>query len=299
MASQTSILWLFGPAGTGKSTLARLLANQLENDKLLAGSFFFCRTDASRNSYKFLVPTLAYQICHSITETQPYFEEVVINDPTIISRCFPSQFDSLIVKAIKSVFSCPPSNIQPMLILIDALDECENERERSIILETIFNAFPQLCGNLKFVILSRPERTIKNFFNSSGMKGKFDKVDLSEMQVAEMLLQTFLRHNITHSSSTLNDIVDLYLHNLDIPEDPDPALLRETCNHRPHSYFTLPKPVISQAVPFREKDVKYNRPFDEMYYTQCLGRHPIEVNPPFPTRPVNKPAIDGGHFSNV
>src|SRR6266511_1541104 len=45
--SSVHVSWLYGPAGAGKSAIAYSLAECLNAEGLLAGSFFFFRSDAS------------------------------------------------------------------------------------------------------------------------------------------------------------------------------------------------------------------------------------------------------------
>ena len=55
------IMWVYGPAGAGKSAIAHTIAEMCEETILLA-SFFFSRNDPSRNTVKPLIATIAYQI---------------------------------------------------------------------------------------------------------------------------------------------------------------------------------------------------------------------------------------------
>ncbi|KAF9059733.1 hypothetical protein BDP27DRAFT_1430935 [Rhodocollybia butyracea] len=45
--NDSSICWLYGPAGAGKSAIAQTLAEACTRNGILAGSFFFWRTDSS------------------------------------------------------------------------------------------------------------------------------------------------------------------------------------------------------------------------------------------------------------
>ena len=51
------ILWLYGPAGAGKSAIAQTIAELLEKAGLLAAAFFFSRNAAGRDSKTPLVAT--------------------------------------------------------------------------------------------------------------------------------------------------------------------------------------------------------------------------------------------------
>ncbi|KAH9834714.1 vegetative incompatibility protein HET-E-1, partial [Teratosphaeria destructans] len=56
------IYWLKGMAGTGKSTIARTVADMLNKKQMLGASFFFKRGEADRSSSRKLFPTLASQL---------------------------------------------------------------------------------------------------------------------------------------------------------------------------------------------------------------------------------------------
>jgi len=183
--SPTHISWLFGPAGAGKSAIARSLAELLTANGLLAGSFFFYRTDARRNSVKALVPTLSYQISCSIFESQLLITRALAYDPMVFYRSFRTQFEALILNPVTHIPSATSltsssSPIRPMLIIIDGLDECEDQNERRLVLRTIYDAMPHLCGQLKFLIASRPEFDIQTFFELPYIKANVNIVELLE-----------------------------------------------------------------------------------------------------------------------
>ncbi|TEB33811.1 hypothetical protein FA13DRAFT_1789635 [Coprinellus micaceus] len=58
------MLWLSGPAGSGKTAIAGSVADVCQARGILAGSFFFSSFSPSpqRSSKQFLVATLAYQL---------------------------------------------------------------------------------------------------------------------------------------------------------------------------------------------------------------------------------------------
>ena len=168
-SSPVYITWLHGPAGAGKSAIARSIAEILQAKGLLAASFFFFRVDPKRNSEKPVVVTLALQLAFSIPETQPYILDCITRDPMIFSRSLQIQFEKLIVIPIIQLNSTSPRppSIQPALMIIDGLDECMDPRARRVILDTLCNAFPQLQGQLKFLVCSRPEHDIQTFFQTT------------------------------------------------------------------------------------------------------------------------------------
>ena len=52
----SSIFWLYGGAGVGKSALARTLAEKFKINDDLAASFFFFKADVNRNDGNRLIP---------------------------------------------------------------------------------------------------------------------------------------------------------------------------------------------------------------------------------------------------
>lgn len=60
--NEASIMWLSGAAGAGKSAIAQSMAEDFHSRGLLAASFFFGRSDSTRNHARSLVSTIVYQL---------------------------------------------------------------------------------------------------------------------------------------------------------------------------------------------------------------------------------------------
>ena len=78
-------LWVYGPAGAGKSAIAQTIAELCEEAKLLAASFFFSRTAAGRSDNSRLVATLTWQLIQSIPEIREHVLALLERDSTIVS----------------------------------------------------------------------------------------------------------------------------------------------------------------------------------------------------------------------
>ncbi|KAJ7438108.1 hypothetical protein B0H11DRAFT_1679913, partial [Mycena galericulata] len=63
---ESSILWLHGSAGMGKSAIAQMFAGNCKNSGRLGASFFFKRGDPERGSWHRLFSTIAYQLAYSV-----------------------------------------------------------------------------------------------------------------------------------------------------------------------------------------------------------------------------------------
>ncbi|KAF3144670.1 Checkpoint kinase 2 [Orbilia oligospora] len=117
------ILLLFGSAGTGKSTIARNFAQEMEGIQLLGASFFFRSDYAECNNASGFVTTIALQLLQRIPDLLPYMTAEVDEDPMIASRPLTSQFDTLIFRPFSKIARMQA----PVILVIDALDECQAE----------------------------------------------------------------------------------------------------------------------------------------------------------------------------
>jgi len=163
------IMWLYGPTGAGKSAIAQTIAEMCEEEMILLASFFFSRTDPSRNNIRSLIATIAYQITLNIPEVRDAILGTVARDPLIFSKSLAIQFKSLIVEPLRQLmeaglFNEPNSR---RLVIIDGLDECVNPKVQRNILEVLANAQRQHRLPLMFLFASRPEQHISLAFNTA------------------------------------------------------------------------------------------------------------------------------------
>ena len=94
------IIWLYGPAGAGKSAIAQTIAELCYAQRRLLASFFFSRSDPRRNNDTSLAASLAYQIALNIPQSRTLIERVVENDPAIFQQTFQAQFNALILEPL-------------------------------------------------------------------------------------------------------------------------------------------------------------------------------------------------------
>lgn len=95
------IMWLHGPAGSGKSAIAQTICETAAESGQLLASFFFWRASADRNTIRKLFLTLAYQIALSSPARRVEIEKVVAREPSIVDRPIPIQLERLIVQPLQ------------------------------------------------------------------------------------------------------------------------------------------------------------------------------------------------------
>ena len=161
------IFLLSGPAGVGKSAIAQTIAELCRNTRL-AASFFFQRNTSDRGVADRLFLTLAWQLAKSIRRMRPHLGYVLRVGPFKVThiQTINIQFSRLFLQAFASLHDDEPG-IRPEknLVIIDALDECDSERDLKIILTLIGNALTSRKIPLRFLICSRPEPHIQKMFN--------------------------------------------------------------------------------------------------------------------------------------
>ena len=130
------ICWLNGAAGFGKSAIARMIASMCKGPGRLGASFFFWRGAGRRSIITNLISKLAYNLAFTVPETRPYIENVLLRDNMIVHCSHECQFQKLIVDPIQSV----TRSLLPMVIIVDAIDECNDKQMMSTLISIIAQA---------------------------------------------------------------------------------------------------------------------------------------------------------------
>jgi len=147
---------LNGLAGTGKSTIAKTTAERLFADDRLGASFFCSRDFQDRRNLELIFPTLAIQLARKYTKFRSILVPLIQADPEIAHESLYNQMEKLIVQPLKE------SSISTVIV-IDALDECEDEEPASAIL-SVLGRLASGIPQVKFFLTGRPEPQISKGF---------------------------------------------------------------------------------------------------------------------------------------
>ncbi|KAK7014035.1 hypothetical protein R3P38DRAFT_1456832 [Favolaschia claudopus] len=194
-ASSPQILWMHGPAGTGKSAIAQSFCEELQARNCLAGSFFFRRGHPSRGNATKLWPTIAYQLALLFPGFKSALGLRLTTDPSLLDKSIPAQFQRLVLDSYAEA-----SSSCSLVMVLDGLDECESETRQQDILQSIagsLNSRPLL----RILIVSRPEAHIKEMFGEPPLQlcGQLS-VPGSMEDVRIYLVDEFKRIRKTHSA---------------------------------------------------------------------------------------------------
>ena len=177
---------LRGVAGIGKSTVSKSVAERAVDAGNLVASFFFSRNEKNRKTARSIFPTLAHQLAIHNREFAGRLIKVLQDDPSAAERDLKRQFSSLLAWPLRPLMA----NGDPILLIIDALDECE-ENDAMTVFDILAREVPQL-RRLKIFITSRPERCIRHALEEHEGHEQFRLEDIEQFVV-----QSDIRHYLS------------------------------------------------------------------------------------------------------
>ncbi|KAK1215068.1 hypothetical protein PQX77_022340 [Marasmius sp. AFHP31] len=204
--SESPICWLSGAAGVGKSAIAMTVAQECENEGLLASSFFFFRSDPKRNNPSALIPTIAHDLASAMSYMRHYIEQKISKDPRILEANLEVQFHELIFEPVLLLqdrfIDQPGSPATPNLVVIDGLDECGDEAAQLRILSMIRSAYQQtLHFPLRFLICSRQESWLRESFKDEPLLHLSKSIVLDDSLAAQDDIRQYYQHHFDEIAS--------------------------------------------------------------------------------------------------
>jgi hypothetical protein len=172
------IFWLNGMAGTGKSTISRTVAQSFADKGELGASFFFKRGERDRSSAALLFTTIAAQLVAKVPALATDVGAAIDADRAITGKPLKEQFEKLILEPLGNLKNSP-GNIKKIVIVIDALDECERDNDIKLVIHLLSQAKTVSSVRFKAFVTSRPEWPIRLGFND--IRGKYQDLALHEI----------------------------------------------------------------------------------------------------------------------
>ncbi|KAF3207839.1 hypothetical protein TWF679_008170 [Orbilia oligospora] len=188
-ADTKAIFWLSGAAGTGKSTICRTVATLLQAKNMLAASFFFKRGGGDRGNASKFVTTIAAGLSAYWPDLIPHIEDAINNDSGISTKAIQDQFEHLVRKPIASILRGTSDSKSVSIIVIDALDECDNENDVRLLVKLLGEISELKNVDIRVFITSRPETPIRAGFKK--IDGTYKDLVLHDIE------QKIIEHDIT------------------------------------------------------------------------------------------------------
>ena len=157
------IFWLNGMAGTGKSTIARTVAQSFAENGQLGASFFFKRGEGDRGNATRLFTTIASDLTNRMPWMGPGVSKAIDNNPAFLEKALKDQFEKLILQPLLEASEAPSQKLN-LVVVLDALDECEREEDIRAILQLLARTKDIEPVSLRVLVTSRPELPIRDWF---------------------------------------------------------------------------------------------------------------------------------------
>ena len=155
--STHSVCWMHGAAGTGKSTICTSFVEKLRKEGRLGSFQFFLRGKSSCGN---IIRTIAYDLAHSNSSVAAAVITAASSND-LISAPMSTQFNELLLKPLQHYSK---EGSEPMVVVLDALDESGDAAQRAEILELLADKFDELKHAIRVFVTSRPEGDIVDAF---------------------------------------------------------------------------------------------------------------------------------------
>ncbi|KAF9482891.1 hypothetical protein BDN70DRAFT_380860 [Pholiota conissans] len=194
------VIWLYGPAGCGKTSIAQTIAEMFAKEGLLGASFFFGRAIVGRNDLSQFAATLAYQLMQPSPEIKEILLRTIEDDPLIFSRSLEVQMQLLVVEPLKSIQL--PVSSPPRVILIDGVDECGPDGEAQTRLLNVLGVAAASLQHIPiiFLITSRPEAPVRFKFNTEPLQDLAQSIILNDYYRPDDDIRLYLKENFANNT---------------------------------------------------------------------------------------------------
>jgi len=157
-----NVLWLYGLAGSGKTTISATIASYFRELDRLGSFIFFDHTYPERSHPSKVIRTLAYKLGTFDSRIGTVIAAAIDHYPSVKDSPLHVQFTKLILEPLASL-----SNLQtggPILLLFDALDECGNASERKDLIKVLGTQLSRLPSAIRVLVITRPLEDINAAF---------------------------------------------------------------------------------------------------------------------------------------
>jgi hypothetical protein len=148
-----NIFWYHGLAGSGKSTLSTTVASVFRDLGRLGAFVFFDRAFPETSRPSKVIRTLAYKLGLFDRRIGTAICTAIENIPSINDAPLHVQFTKLLLEPLASLTVLKAEG--PIVLVLDALDECGDPTEREVLLNVLGTEFARLPSMIRVLVTSR------------------------------------------------------------------------------------------------------------------------------------------------
>jgi hypothetical protein len=176
-----NVLWLSGVAGSGKSTISTTVSESFREIDRLGAFLFFDRNHSTRSDPGAVIRTIAYSLALFNSHIGEAISATIRRSHAIVNAPIRKQFKTLLLDPLTSA---EPHIQGPILIILDALDECGDAGLRAPLLSLLAEEFTKIPPLFRLLIMSRREPDIADKFAS-----RFREMDIGAVRNEESTIE--------------------------------------------------------------------------------------------------------------
>ncbi|KIM77597.1 hypothetical protein PILCRDRAFT_614766 [Piloderma croceum F 1598] len=157
-----NVLWLYGLAGSGKTTISVTIGSFFRDLGRLGSLIVFTRTLPEQSQPSKVIRTLAYNLGTFDPRIGTAIQAAIDSYPGFKDAKLKVQFTKLIVEPLASLPDLQTGG--PIVMVFDGLDECGNPQDREQLLDLLGNHMSSLPSIFRVLVVSRPLENITNVF---------------------------------------------------------------------------------------------------------------------------------------
>ncbi|KAF8310723.1 uncharacterized protein EI90DRAFT_3024115 [Cantharellus anzutake] len=147
--NENRLMLLTSVAGAGKTSIVHTIADRCNREATLLLCFFFKTGEQPRPDCLF--SGIAQALASRDADYRAFIISALRKDPTLSTAPFTMQFKELVASPLLQM---PRRPSHPMVVIIDALDECDEEAYHPLT-KILCEEVPKLPSSIKFFVTSR------------------------------------------------------------------------------------------------------------------------------------------------
>ncbi|KAF8598068.1 hypothetical protein BDV93DRAFT_499033 [Ceratobasidium sp. AG-I] len=160
------LLWLYGHAGQGKSSIAASVSRALNGQGTLGAHFFCKRDDPDLRSPERILNTIVHRLAMKYKAYGHAVSSAIDSNTELPNSSLQSRYSNLIEKPLQTLVLKKKERPGLLVVIVDALDECDKGDGRRSILAYL-RGLSMLVPWIKVIVTSRPDQDIKLAFGKS------------------------------------------------------------------------------------------------------------------------------------
>ncbi|KAF8602950.1 WD40 repeat-like protein [Ceratobasidium sp. AG-I] len=157
------LLWLYGHAGQGKSSIASSICTALDNRGTLGAHFFCKQDDPDLRSPERILNTIVHRLAMKYKAYGHAVSTAIDGNTELPNSSLQSRYSNLIEKPLQLLALKKQEQSGLLVVVIDALDECEKGDGRRSLLAYL-RGLSTLVPWIRVIVTSRPDQDIKLAF---------------------------------------------------------------------------------------------------------------------------------------